>query len=133
MKVISDFITFDHVVVEVLGFGTILICRLMPTFRRNMLSPSSGAVVTRQGSGACFSEMLASTCKSTWRQNPRLLQQPDDNRCENIKSHLYQFCQKHLMGQEIWYMIYSDLCFIYERVVNHVTLGIVVLCPTSLI
>jgi hypothetical protein len=38
------------VVVEVLGFGTMCICRAMLTFRRNMLSPSSGAEVTRQGS-----------------------------------------------------------------------------------
>jgi hypothetical protein len=33
-------------VVEVLGFGAVCICRSMPTFRRNMLSPSSGAEVT---------------------------------------------------------------------------------------
>jgi hypothetical protein len=34
---------------QVLGFGAMWICRLMPTFWRNMLSPSSGAEVTRQG------------------------------------------------------------------------------------
>jgi hypothetical protein len=33
--------------VKILGFGTVCICRYMPTFRRNMLSPSSGAEVTR--------------------------------------------------------------------------------------
>jgi len=37
------------VVVEVYGFGAVWICRSMPTFRRNTLSPSSGAEVTRQG------------------------------------------------------------------------------------
>jgi hypothetical protein len=39
-----------HVVVEILGFGTMCICRSIPTFQRNMLSPSSGAEVTGQGS-----------------------------------------------------------------------------------
>jgi hypothetical protein len=38
-----------QVVVEVLGFGALWICRSMPTFPRNMLSPFSGAEVTRQG------------------------------------------------------------------------------------
>jgi hypothetical protein len=32
-------------VVEVMGFGAVCICRLMPTLRRNMLLPSSGAEV----------------------------------------------------------------------------------------
>jgi hypothetical protein len=31
---------------EVLGFGVLWICRSMPTSRRNMLSPSSGAEFT---------------------------------------------------------------------------------------
>jgi hypothetical protein len=34
------------VAVEVLDFGAACICRSVPTFRRNMLSPSSGAEVT---------------------------------------------------------------------------------------
>jgi hypothetical protein len=38
-----------HVVVEVLGFGTMCICRSMLMFLRNMLSPSSWAEMTRQG------------------------------------------------------------------------------------
>jgi hypothetical protein len=45
---------YHHVVVEVFGFGTVCICRLMPTFRRNMLSPSSGVEVTKQGSRGVF-------------------------------------------------------------------------------
>jgi hypothetical protein len=36
------------VVVEVLGFGAVCICRSMLTFQRNMLSPSSGTEVARQ-------------------------------------------------------------------------------------
>jgi hypothetical protein len=36
-------------VVEVVGFGAVWICGLMQTFWRNMLSPFSGAEVTRQG------------------------------------------------------------------------------------
>jgi hypothetical protein len=32
-----------------LGFGAVLICWWMPTFQRNILSPSSRAEVTRQG------------------------------------------------------------------------------------
>jgi hypothetical protein len=37
---------------------------------------------------ACFSETSASTCKYTWRQNPRPLQQhDDDNHHERLKSH----------------------------------------------
>jgi hypothetical protein len=35
-------------VVEVFGFGAVCVGRSMPTFRRNILSPSSGAEVTRQ-------------------------------------------------------------------------------------
>jgi hypothetical protein len=38
------------VVLELMGFGAVWICRSMPTFRRYMLSPSSGAEVTKQGS-----------------------------------------------------------------------------------
>jgi hypothetical protein len=34
-------------VVEVLGFGTVCTCRSMPTFRRNMLSPSSHGCITQ--------------------------------------------------------------------------------------
>jgi hypothetical protein len=40
----------EVVVVEVLDFGDVCICRWIPTFLSNMLSPSSGAEVTRQGS-----------------------------------------------------------------------------------
>jgi hypothetical protein len=36
------------VVVKVLDFGAMWICKLMLTFQRNMLSPSSGAGVTSQ-------------------------------------------------------------------------------------
>jgi hypothetical protein len=46
-----------HVVVEVMGFGAVWICRSMPTFRRNMLSPSSGAEVTRQGSRGLIQDL----------------------------------------------------------------------------
>jgi hypothetical protein len=38
---------YYHVVVEVLDFGAVCICRSMLTFGRNTLSPSSGAEVTR--------------------------------------------------------------------------------------
>jgi hypothetical protein len=37
-------------VVEVLGFGAVWICKSIPTFRRNMLSPSSEPEVTTYGS-----------------------------------------------------------------------------------
>jgi hypothetical protein len=49
---ISDEISGSHgyyhhvVVVEVFGFGAMWFCRSMLTFRRNMLSPSSGTEVT---------------------------------------------------------------------------------------
>jgi hypothetical protein len=39
---------FYHIVAEVLGFGAVCICRSIPSFRRNMLSPSSGTEMTRQ-------------------------------------------------------------------------------------
>jgi len=35
--------------VEVLGYGAVWICRSIPTFPTNMLSPSSGAEVTKRG------------------------------------------------------------------------------------
>jgi hypothetical protein len=38
-----------NIIVLFLGFGPVLICWLMPMFRRNVLSPSSRAEVTRQG------------------------------------------------------------------------------------
>jgi hypothetical protein len=41
-------------VVEVLGFGATCIFRLVLMFQRNMLSPSSGDEVTRQGSRGAF-------------------------------------------------------------------------------
>jgi hypothetical protein len=40
----------NPVVLELRGFGAVWICRSKPTFRRYMLSPSSGAEVTRQRS-----------------------------------------------------------------------------------
>jgi hypothetical protein len=40
----------EEVVVEFLHFGAMWICRLIPMFHRNMLSPSSGPKLTRQGS-----------------------------------------------------------------------------------
>jgi hypothetical protein len=50
---------YYHIVVEVLGFGAVCICRYMPTFRRNMLSPSSGAEVTRQESRDVYRTLKA--------------------------------------------------------------------------
>jgi hypothetical protein len=41
-------------VVEVLCFGAVCICRSMPTFRRNMLPPSSEAEEPRQESWGVF-------------------------------------------------------------------------------
>jgi hypothetical protein len=41
-------------VVDVLSFGAVCFCRSMPTFWRNMLSPSSGVEVTRQGGRGVF-------------------------------------------------------------------------------
>jgi hypothetical protein len=46
--------------VVVLGGDTMWICKQIPTFQRNILSPSSEAV--------CFSRMV-STYKLTWRHN----------------------------------------------------------------
>jgi hypothetical protein len=40
---------YYYFLVEVLGFGAVWICRLMLTFRRNILSLSPGDEVTRQG------------------------------------------------------------------------------------
>jgi hypothetical protein len=39
---------------EVLGFGSVRICSLMPTFWRNMPSPSSGPEVIRQGNRGLY-------------------------------------------------------------------------------
>jgi hypothetical protein len=100
------------VVVEVFGFGAVCICSSMSTFRRNMLSPTSGAEVRTQGSiwvfyrtwrirdllsclvmsapedgDSMFLRNVDITCKYTRRQIPRPLQQYDNNRLENLKSH----------------------------------------------
>jgi hypothetical protein len=41
-------ISYYYVLVEVLGFDAVCVCRSMPKFRRNVLSPSSGVEVTGQ-------------------------------------------------------------------------------------
>jgi hypothetical protein len=66
---------------DVLGFCAVLTRRQMLTFRRNILSPSSGLKMKT----VCFSETIASTDESTWRQNP--VHHHDSHRRENLKSH----------------------------------------------
>jgi hypothetical protein len=66
-----------------LGFGAVQTRRYMPTFRRNIPSPSSPLKMET----VCFSETLASTNESTRRQNPEE-EHYHLHRRESLKSHL---------------------------------------------
>jgi hypothetical protein len=96
-----------------LGFGTMYTCQWMPTFWRNILSPSSGlkwlsipSIVTSalKMETVCFSKMLASTDESTWRQNPE--QHHHHPHChENLKSHTdWRFCVV-TVNMVSWYVL----------------------------
>jgi glucose-6-phosphate-specific signal transduction histidine kinase len=66
--------------VEMLGFGAIWICRLMPTFWRNMLSPSSGAEMTRSESESHYDwqSVSHSWCQAPSRTHNQILVLCDD-------------------------------------------------------
>jgi hypothetical protein len=72
----------------------------MPTFRRNILSPSSGLKVET----ACFSEALASTNKSTWCQNPDHHHHHHPHYHENLKCHIFNMVWIILIVASSWFM-----------------------------
>jgi hypothetical protein len=110
-----------------MGFGAVCICKSMPMFRRNILSPSSGAEVKGQGSRglysrACFSETSASTCKYTRRQNPWLLQQHEIHNLSERGRKPRTYCQdsktttEHGTSQaKTWVLTTTSRCVVWIR------------------